>query len=341
MNQNFQDAMTKGRKLQLLALFLALAVGGLVYAFMKPPDPVYRGKPLSVWVSSMTEHDAMIGRFNSELNTVIQELDQQGIKRLGEYVGGRSLSQRKYYKAVYDVLPGKAKRLFPAPDLKQKFRIKAAVILAELKQKARPAMPHLIAAVSDTELNGRVRELAARTLLHFGPDAEPGIRALTKALNDRDEMIVECAARALGAIGPAARSSLSVLESKLGDRRDYVTVALAEAIWQIDPTKADRLAPILRECVQHTNAYSRVYGSKILWAVSNDGATVVPVLTGVVVDTNLVSFHQWSIMLLGDMGLAASNAVPLLEAKTRYGGMFADSIQKVAQEALSKITNAP
>jgi HEAT repeat len=340
MNENSQDAMTKGRKLQLLALVLALAVGGLVYAFMKPADPVYRGKPLSVWVSSMTGLDAMLSRLQPELNAVIQELDQRGIERLGAYVSGRNLSQRKYYRAFYNVLPGKVKRLFPAPDLKQQFRVNAAVILAGLKQKARPAMPHLIAAVADTELNGRIRELAARTLFHFGPDAEPAIGALTKALNDPDEAVVECAARALGAIGPGASNCLSVLESKLGGRRDYLTVALAEAIWQIDSRKASRLAPILRECVQHTNAYSRVYGSKVLWAVIKDASRTVPVLTAVIADTNQVSFHQWSIMLLGEIGPAASNAVPLIEAKTKEGGMFAEGIQKAAREALSKITNA-
>ena len=78
----------------------------------------------------------------------------------------------------------------------------------------------------------------------------------------------------------------------------------------------------------------------MLWAVSRDGATTVPVLTRVIEDTNLISMHQWSIMLLGEIGPAASNAVPLLEAKTKEGGVFAEGIQKAAREALSKITNA-
>ena len=50
MNENFQDAMTKSRKLQLLALVLALAVGGLVYAFMKPQDtPALAQLAWAVW----------------------------------------------------------------------------------------------------------------------------------------------------------------------------------------------------------------------------------------------------------------------------------------------------
>src|SRR5436305_8112532 len=99
--------MTRGRKMLLLAALVLASAGGLFYFFLEPADPVYRGKPLSVWVASMKEHDTMFSRFKPELNAVIQELDQRGIKRLGGYVSGRSLSQRKYYRALYNVLPRK------------------------------------------------------------------------------------------------------------------------------------------------------------------------------------------------------------------------------------------
>ncbi len=173
--------MTKGRKMLLLAAFVLASAGGLFYFFREPADPVYRGKPLSVWVASMKEHDTMFSGGNPELNAFLQDLDQLGIKLLGKYVSRRSLSQRKYYRAIYNVLPAKAKTLFPKPDLKQQLRINAAWMLCELKQKAKPACRDLSTAVADLELNGRIRELAARTLFYFGRDAEPAIGALTKA----------------------------------------------------------------------------------------------------------------------------------------------------------------
>jgi hypothetical protein len=332
--------MTRSRKLVLLALVLASA-GGLLYVFREPADPVYRGKPLGVWVASMKVQGRLPAGADPELNAVIHELDERGIKLLGRYMSRKSLSQRRFYARFYKILPGNVQRVFSRPDLQHQFRLNAAWMLAELKQKAKPAQRDLIAAVTDLDLGYGVRELAARTLFSFGPDATPAIQALTKALDDPYEIVVECAARALGAIGPVAGSSLSVLESKLSNRRDYLTVALAEAIWQIDAATGNRLAPILRECVQHTNAYSRVYGSKVLWAVSKDAATTVPVLTGVIVDTNQAFIHQWSIMLLGEIGPAASNAVPLLKAKAEEGGMFAEGIQRAAREALIKISHAP
>ena len=66
----------------LLAALVLASAGGLLYVFMEPADPVYRGKRLSVWVASMKEHDTMYFGGKPELNAVLQDLDQQGIKLL-------------------------------------------------------------------------------------------------------------------------------------------------------------------------------------------------------------------------------------------------------------------
>src|SRR5206468_13062393 len=121
------------------------------------------------------------------------------------------------------------------------FRTSAAWMLCQLKQKAKPALPDLIAALKDANFNSHIRELAARTLYAFGPDAEPAGPALTQALSDPGETVVECAAGALGAIGPAAKNSLPALKAALGSRRDYLTVALAEAMFRIDARERDRI----------------------------------------------------------------------------------------------------
>ena len=66
----------------LLAALVLASAGGLFYFFLELTDPVYRGKPLSVWVASIKEHDTMFSGGNPELNAVLQDLDQQGIKLL-------------------------------------------------------------------------------------------------------------------------------------------------------------------------------------------------------------------------------------------------------------------
>jgi len=264
-------------------------------------------------------------------------------------VSRKRLSQRRFYRAIHDLLPGKVRGLVPKPDLDLQFRTSAAWMLRELKQKAKPAIPDLIAALEDSDFNRRIRELAARTLFEFGPDAKPAGAALTQALSDLDETVVECAARALGAIGPAAKNSLPALKAGLGSRRDYLTVALVEAIIRIDAEESDALVPMLRECVEHTNAYSRVYGSQVLWNVGKESRTVVPVLMNVVADPNQLSLHQWGITVLGEIGPAASNAVSLLESKIsgdselrfKVSERFGESIRNMGREAFSKITNAP
>jgi len=96
--------------------------------------------------------------------------------------------------------------------------------------------------------------------------------------------------------------------------------------------------PVLRECVRDSNPYSRVYASQALWDLARDQQTTVPVLKGIIADTNLIEFHQWSIGLLSEMGTGARDAVPLLESRTNWNGMFSEQIQKSARDAIARIT---
>ena len=98
--------------------------------------------------------------------------------------------------------------------------------------------------------------------------------------------------------------------------------------------------PILRECIQDTNAYSRVSGCQALWDLTRDSETTVPVLKGVIEDTNLGAFHLWSIGLLSRWG-------PELETRCRCWNlaptgteMFSEQIQETARDALERISKA-
>jgi len=94
---------------RILLLLTLLALGGVVFRSLVLPsrEPVYQGKPLRVWVQNRLRAGT-----DSELNAVIQELDEQGIKQLGRFVSHKSLTQRKFYARLYGRLPGRVQACF-------------------------------------------------------------------------------------------------------------------------------------------------------------------------------------------------------------------------------------
>jgi HEAT repeats len=78
-----------------------------------------------------------------------------------------------------------------------------------LSRIGEPAVPALVGALSDPEVNVRVQ--AARALARIGPPAKAAVLALTKALDDPDAGVRQNAARALGQIGPDARDAVPEL----------------------------------------------------------------------------------------------------------------------------------
>jgi HEAT repeat protein len=209
-------------------------------------------------------------------------------------------------------------------------------MLTKLKQRAAPAGKDLAAALSNPNTSSRVRELAARSLAQIGRDASYSIPALVRGLNDPVDIVRECAARALGLVG--SQRNAAELKHAMDTNRNWVTVAFVEALYALNPGDSNYAAGILRECIQDSNAYSKVYGSTVLWKIAKDANSTVPVLMQVLADTNSVGIHQWDIMQLGEMGSEAKAAVPLLEEKTRFeGDPRAKGIQEAAKLALLQI----
>jgi HEAT repeat protein len=78
-----------------------------------------------------------------------------------------------------------------------------------LSRIGEPAVPALVGALTDPEVNVRIQ--AARALARLGPPAKDAVPALTKALDDPDIGVRQNAARALGQIGPDAKEAVPEL----------------------------------------------------------------------------------------------------------------------------------
>ncbi|MHC4251099.1 MAG: HEAT repeat domain-containing protein, partial [Planctomycetota bacterium] len=125
-----------------------------------------------------------------------------------------------------------------------KARRKAFLSLRRLGPAANAAVPALIEALEDRDLNVRyptsrpsVRTsestAAAGALGRIGPDARDAVPALAQALKDTDIFLRANAAEALGKIGPAAREAVPALVAASKDTIPYVRGKAEAALKQI------------------------------------------------------------------------------------------------------------
>jgi len=97
---------------------------------------------------------------------------------------------------------------------------------------ASEAVPALARALKD--VSPVVREVAAQSLRHVGPDAGRAVTELAEALADDSNLVRLHAAEALGELGPSARAATSALRRALEDENSYVRTAAGAALARIE-----------------------------------------------------------------------------------------------------------
>jgi HEAT repeat protein len=141
-------------------------------------------------------------------------------------------------------------------------------------------------ALSDPD--AEARRLAAGALVSFGPRAKDAVPELIALLTDEKSVLT--AAGALKAIGPDAREAIPALR-KAADGPDENAVAAAEAMLKIDPAHPETAAAV----------------KKAVAAIQRKPSPAP-------ID------HTWHLRELGDLGLAAVDALPYVRG--RLGDRF-------------------
>jgi D-arabinan exo alpha-(1,3)/(1,5)-arabinofuranosidase (non-reducing end) len=182
---------------------------------------VYRGKPLSYYVSKLKNTPE---RDRPELVRAIGDFGAEGASATDVLVNALS-------------------------DPDENVRVAAAWSLTQIGPSAATAVPTLAKALSDS--NFLVRDLSAQALEATGPKAAPAVPELIRALNDPVGYVRCPAARALGAIGPAAHAAVKPLADRLlvKNENGFVLGSVASALGDMGPGAKSAL-PVIEQAIK-------------------------------------------------------------------------------------------
>jgi HEAT repeat protein len=152
------------------------------------------------------------------------------------------------------------------------------------RELARPAVPDLIAALTDDD--EEIRIWAAITLGQTGPNGanavEPLVAAALLSYDDHPQLVV-CAIKALGEIGPAARPALPVLAPMVNERDNRTHIIAVHAFWRIGPkgpAEASLVVPrLLDRLTASKNSRERAWIAEILSEMGPSAREAIPALS--------------------------------------------------------------
>jgi HEAT repeat protein len=192
-------------------------------------------------------------------------------------------------------------------DLKnpQKTKVDVVIALGELKDKAAPAVPELIAVLQTKD-----EYLRLQTAIALGNIGKAAVTPLAKAVADPDADVRFYAVWALAFIGSDAKSASSAVVKALGDKSADVRRKAAYALMRIDPDPAEVIDP-LAIALGDGNDDVRNAAAKALAKLGEPAATALLKLFKTNDDPKV---RILVVKTLGDIGPAAKAAIPQLKA---------------------------
>jgi hypothetical protein len=250
---SFSDLSYSGvrKRLPILAGLAVIVVAGLSArgGFRpRPPEPVYYGWPLSVWLNKLEnceltginsgkaarEHDVMRQMGTNCLPTLVRMLGQKDTAlklKLLALARKQSLIKFRYHQAVLknlvaaqwlETLGPEAQPALPglislyAAETSPYSQGRIAEVFGAIGPSAAAAVPCLLLGASST--NSYLRGVSVTALGQIHADPNKVVPALVNALQDPEPNVRMSAADSLGEFGPEARSAAPALLRLLTDQ---------------------------------------------------------------------------------------------------------------------------
>lgn len=317
--------MAKRRK--IVVGIAGACVGAIVVSVLLTREPLYDGKPMTVWLEDLSHNDSKVRK---KAQGVLVKAGPEIVPHLVSALKRKNSDFSRVYMSLREQMPMFIMERMPYPMDKAIYRYNAANILSE-----------------------------------FGPVAKSAVPQLQKLLTDEDESVRFAVAAALGSIGPDAREAIPGLLVLTRSSNAYCRVNAGWALWSIDPTghtaTATRIltgvlmeggmpginatdmlvemgqvamaVPPLMEALQAPDPNRRNKAANLLGRIGPEAKSSVGALTEALGDTN-TQVRMSAARALGKIGPAARAAVPrLLETRPREQGMYSN----IYAEAIRKI----
>jgi HEAT repeat protein len=329
----------------LLAVLLAVAAALLVWRWPDPsandekglPNPLVQGIALSAWMQKALSHDDY-WQYVRELNPVAAD----AAPYLSQALRHKDNLFNSAYVQIWPKIPAAIQRHLHQPILARDVRLRAVVLLREIGNPAKAAIPDLIKCLSDSD--GTVRVHAAIALGNMGPDAKSALPFLEPFLRNPSQNIRVYTAAAVWNISKQPEPSLSILEAGLLQTNATDRWAAATFLGEMGPAARPAI-PLLAQAIHDSDKAVASFSAQALAEIGEDS---LPFLTNLLTDPD-PAMRISAIVALGKFGPKAILAAPLLTNLLSDNATGSPSIMRrafakpervgdAAAEALSRIT---
>jgi hypothetical protein len=252
----------------LLVVLLVAVVGGVTWQVLRPreTEPVYQGKPLSVWLEGYGPGESTPARIR-KADQVVREMGTNAIPTLlrllrvddpptwqADVIGllqKQSFIKIKHVEAwgqhfrawqAFKQLGGDAGSAVPGlmaiyeRNISEDSQVETILSLGAIGPPAKSAVPMLLRGMTNASPNYRCNVMIALGQIHSEPELV--VPALLKSLSDGDAQSRRWAAQTLGTLGAEATPALPALIPLLKDQDYTVRNAATNALRAIDPAAA-------------------------------------------------------------------------------------------------------
>jgi len=347
---NMADGVMKQRRawskkgVVLFALFVAL-LGGLGWLLLPPPDPLFHGKPESVWIKNIVYNGG------EEQTKQWQDFGPEGVRVLTcalDHADRRCRWERAYVRAYLRIAPRLPRFLagrLPAvtSDSTISTRMCLVDLLSRLGNDAKSATPAMIRALND-RMDG-VRMIAIsffnrgedeNARLNLMPEKEKGklLPEFVRLLQDRARGVRNNAAIALRYYPEQREVVVPVLTIALHDSYQPVRLLAAVALNRVAPDRVVEagVVPVAIEILRNPDGQIAYRAAQLLGEMRAEPALAVPALIEALENTNTL-VAATAAQALGKFKEPAETISPALEKaaqrKDNVGGWAKGALRQI------------